>query len=45
MPWATAMAIMSFFQVAWPLLSFPGGEVVVMAPKGVALERWMPVFM
>ena len=25
--------------------TLPAGEVVVSAPQGVALERWMPVFM
>ena len=28
-----------------PLEPVPAGEVVVAAPFGVALERWMPVFM
>jgi len=36
---------MFFFMVDWPKLSLPAGEVVVLAPKGVELERWMPVFM
>jgi len=36
---------MFFFQVDWPTLRLPAGEVVVEAPKGVELERWMPVFM
>jgi hypothetical protein len=26
-------------------MTLPAGEVVVEAPIGVALERWMPVFM
>ena len=45
MLWAAAIAGMFFFQLNWPMLFVPGGEVVVAAPKGVADERWMPVFM
>jgi hypothetical protein len=30
---------MFFFQVDWPELFFPAGEVVVEAPKGVEEER------
>jgi hypothetical protein len=39
------MAGMFFFQVYWPLEWEPTGEVVVLAPKGVAELLWMPVFM
>ena len=34
-----------FLPVRCPLMALPAGEVVVAAMKGVALERWMPVFM
>src|SRR4030042_1949985 len=38
------MAGMFFFQLVWPTESLLAGDVVVEAPKGVALERWTPVF-
>ena len=31
-PWATAISAMFFFQVDWPMLFLPAGEVVVEAP-------------
>ena len=40
-----AMAAMFFFQVICPIFTFPAGEVVVEAPKGVEEDRWIPVFM
>ena len=43
--WATAIAVMSFRCCALPELSEPTGLVVVLAPNGVAPERWIPVFM
>ena len=44
-PWPIAIAVMSFRFCAFPKLSRPAGLVVVDAAKGVAPERWMPVFM
>src|SRR5512136_1261593 len=44
-PWAARMAGMSFFGRRFPVEHFPGGLVVVLASRGVAPERWIPVFM
>jgi hypothetical protein len=44
MLWAAQMAGMFFFQVICPAVTFPEGEVVVDAPKGVEEDRWIPVF-
>jgi hypothetical protein len=42
---AAAMAARSFRGCNLPCKTKPAGDVVVFAPRGVALERWMPVFM
>ena len=45
MLWAAMIAVRSLRHCVLPGLTLPAGEVVVVAPIGVALERWMPVFM
>jgi hypothetical protein len=42
---AAAIAVMSFRCCAFPSAAVPAGLVVVLAPNGVAPERWTPVFM
>ena len=45
MSWAAMIAVRSFLICGLPLETLPAGAVVVLAPMGVAPERWMPVFM
>ncbi|MGZ4862564.1 MAG: hypothetical protein ACXV2E_07270 [Halobacteriota archaeon] len=45
MPWAATIANMFFLRVGEPLILFPAGIVVFLAPMGVRLLLWIPVFM
>ena len=42
---AMTIAVRSLRFCCLPELTLPAGAVVVSAPFGVELERWMPVFM
>ena len=43
--WASMISVMGFFFSSFPGITLPAGEVVVDAPIGVELLRWIPVFM
>ena len=45
LPCAARIAGISFLGLELPFESLPAGLVVVLASKGVAPERWIPVFM
>ena len=45
MPAIAAAHNIPYVATACPMLTLPAGEVVVVAPKGVDEERWIPVFM